>query len=109
MDTYYVQIQSTTNTKEEAEYFATHFVQEGLSASVQIIPNMTSIYIWEGKICNTEEYLLVMNTTIEHVERICAFLQAHHTYVLPECIVTPIIDGSPLYIQWIQEQTHHTE
>ena len=40
----------TCPSKEEAEKIANHIVNEKLAACVNIVPNLTSYFWWEGKI-----------------------------------------------------------
>ena len=49
---------TTTPTSEEAESLANGLVESRLAACVQILPKMTSVYEWQGKIEKAdEEYL----------------------------------------------------
>src|SRR5690606_8951037 len=53
---------TTTSSTDEAESLANGLVESRLAACVQILPQMTSIYSWEGKIEKDEEHLLLIKT-----------------------------------------------
>ncbi|MDE7469610.1 MAG: divalent-cation tolerance protein CutA [Desulfovibrionaceae bacterium] len=102
MNNNYVQIQITTDNQEESERLTTLFITSHLVASVQSIPKITSTYIWNGKINKKKEYLLLLHTMEHHIDEIYALLRDEHSYVVPEYIVLPIIQGSADYLNWIK-------
>lgn len=97
---------TTVKTFEEAKQIGTALVELSIVASVQIIPAISSIYFWKGKIRTENELLLLMNTRKECVELIKEYLKEHHSYEVPECIVTPIIDGTREYLTWIEDNSN---
>ena len=103
MDNKYVQIQITTDNKEESDRLTTLFITSHLVASVQMIPKITSTYIWNGKIHKKKEYLLLLHTMEHHIDEIYSILRDAHSYVVPEYIVLPIIQGSEDYLNWIKQ------
>jgi len=70
---------------------------------VNIVPQIESVYRWEGKIESSRECLLVIKTTSERFPSVCATIKELHSYELPECIALAVDDGSPAYLQWIDE------
>ena len=74
-----------------------------LAACVNIIPQIGSIYRWEGEIEETEECLLVIKSTTAAFERVRDAIGELHSYELPECIAISIEDGSMKYLNWIQQ------
>jgi len=96
---------TTTNQHKEARALAEMLVKERLAACVQIIPRIESIYEWEGKIHDDQEYLLIIKTREKRVGGIKKALEKHHSYEVPEFIVLPIIDGMDEYIKWMEEGT----
>jgi len=94
---------TTAGSEAEARKIAHALVERQLAACVNIIPQVTSIYRWQGKVEEPGEWLLIVKTTaaaFSHVQRAITEL---HSYDLPECICLEIEGGSAAYLQWIGE------
>jgi periplasmic divalent cation tolerance protein len=70
---------------------------------VNIIPGIRSVYRWEGKICDEEEFLLVVKSTADRFDAINTRIHRLHTYKVPEVIAVPITAGDPAYLRWISD------
>uniref|UniRef100_A0A0A9Y7D7 Divalent-cation tolerance protein CutA n=1 Tax=Lygus hesperus TaxID=30085 RepID=A0A0A9Y7D7_LYGHE len=66
---------------------ARHIVSTSLTACVNIIPGLTSIYSYDGKICQDSEAMLVCKTIAEKVPALQQSVLHKHTYDVPEFIV----------------------
>lgn len=86
---------------EIAQQLARELVTQGWSACVQILPTVTSIYTWQGKVCQENETLLVIKTATASITTISQWLEAEHPYEVPEVIAIPVTAGSPTYINWL--------
>ena len=95
-------ILSTAGSEEEARKIAHTLVERGLAACVNIIPQIESIYRWQGKIEESREWLLLIKTSAENFPGVRDAIRELHSYDLPECIAINIADGSAEYLQWIQ-------
>jgi periplasmic divalent cation tolerance protein len=84
-------------------------VERHLAACVNIVPQISSIYRWQGKVEEAQEWLLIMKTTAQAFERVCDAVAELHSYELPECICLAIEDGSSNYLRWIEESVATTE
>lgn len=93
----------TCPTQAVAETLAHHLVESKLAACVNIVPNLTSIFSWAGKIETTTEVLLILKTTSEAYSRLETTLLENHPYDCPEIIGFPIKHGYRGYLQWITE------
>jgi len=91
----------TTNSIENAKTIANALVEEELSACVNIIPNVLSIYKWENNIESDEEFLMVIKTKKELLSEIESKIKAMHPYKVPEIIAFDIQDGSKDYLNWL--------
>ncbi len=87
-----------------AESIAETLVTEKLAACVNIIPELTSIYRWDGKLRKDKELLLIIKTDQIVYDQLEKRLQALHPYELPEIVVVPIHDGQTDYLDWITQQ-----
>jgi len=92
---------TTAGSKEEARKIARVLVERLLAACVNVVPQVTSIYRWEGEIEEAEEFLLVVKTTRAAFERVREAILELHSYDVPECISVAIDGGSVGYLSWI--------
>ncbi len=88
-----------------AKRLATQIVENNLAACVNILPNLTSIYHWQGKVETAQEHLLLIKAPCQQYASIEHFLAAHHPYDVPEIISFSIEKGLPEYLQWITSCT----
>jgi periplasmic divalent cation tolerance protein len=97
----YIQISTTTETKEQAESIAQYLVEQNLAACVQITGPITSIYRWKGKVENAQEWLCLIKTRDELFEKVEAAIKKLHPYETPEIIAVPVVKGSKEYLNWL--------
>ena len=95
----------TASSSEEAQKIATALVEEKLVACVNIIPQIKSIYWWEGKVCQDDEVMLISKTKQSLFTTLIGRVKALHSYEVPEIISFPISEGSPEYLSWIENVT----
>jgi len=99
----YIQISTTTETKEQAQTIAQHLVDTKLAACVQITGPITSIYRWKGKVENAQEWLCLIKTQDDLYDKVEAAIKKLHPYETPEIIAVPIVKGSIEYLDWIDK------
>jgi len=92
---------STAGSEDEARKIAHHLVEHHLAACVNLVPQIESIYRWQGKIESSQEWLLVIKTTAEKFPAVRDAIRELHSYELPECIAISVEDGSADYLEWI--------
>lgn len=90
---------------EGAANFARTLVEERLAACVNILPEMQSIYAWEGSVEDEQERQIVIKTTAKRLERLWERVRELHSYEVPEFLVLPIVDGNDAYLHWMRECT----
>jgi periplasmic divalent cation tolerance protein len=96
---------TTTDSSELALQIAAALVQAGEAGCVSIVPEVRSIYRWEGKVYNEGELLLVIKTTAERFEEVRSRIRQLHSYQVPEVIALPITAGDPDYLHWLSQVT----
>ena len=97
---------TTTGSQEEARRIAHALVERRLAACVNIVPQIESIYRWEGKVETSTECLLLIKTQADLFERVRDAVKELHSYDLPECVMLELAAGSKEYLDWITENTN---
>ena len=92
----------TAANGEEAVRLADMLIGAHLAACVQILPEMESVYRWEGKIERQPEILLLAKTTRSKFDELEREVRALHSYETPEIIALPVVAGSAPYLAWLR-------
>ncbi|HEY0386779.1 MAG TPA: divalent-cation tolerance protein CutA, partial [Pyrinomonadaceae bacterium] len=74
-----------------------------LAACVQLMPEMESVYHWQGKIERTPETLLIAKTTRANFEELERAVRALHSYETPEIVALSLETASAPYLHWLTE------
>ncbi|MEO1866986.1 MAG: divalent-cation tolerance protein CutA [Methylococcales bacterium] len=97
----FILIYCTCPNKDTAEKLATTIIENELAACANIVPNITSIYRWQGKVITDQEQLLLLKTDQAHYLEIENLILTNHPYDVPEIIATPLQHGQADYLNWI--------
>jgi periplasmic divalent cation tolerance protein len=92
---------TTVEKTDEGERLARLIVENGLAACVQILPPMTSIYRWEGKLEKAGENLLLIKTTRAAYPALEKLIIQNHSYQTPEIISLTVETGLKDYLDWV--------
>jgi periplasmic divalent cation tolerance protein len=93
----------TTPDDQTAKKLAHNIISQNLAACVNIIPQITSIYHWEGKINEDSEVLLMVKTKTARIDELSNFVRENHPYSVAEVISVKIDNGNPPYLDWISK------
>jgi periplasmic divalent cation tolerance protein len=93
---------TTVGADADAAAIARTLIDERLAACVNILPAMTSVYRWQGKVEQDREQQLVIKTASDRVAALQARLRQLHPYELPEFLVLDAT-GSDAYLAWVGE------
>lgn len=93
----------TASSGEEASRIATALVDEHVAACVNIVPEVRSLFFWEGKTQDAKESLLICKSRQPLMDKLVQRVKALHSYAVPEVIALPIIAGSRDYLDWLRE------
>ena len=96
---------STLNSMAEAEKLAEEAVTQKFAACVNIIPQATSIFMWENSLQKSSECLLLFKTSRDKIETLQEWLKTKHPYTLP-AILCGDIESSPEFCHYIQQCTN---
>lgn len=100
-----ISVAYVTVPPDRAEELASALVESGLVACVNIVPGLTSVYRWRGKIEKDSESLLIIKTRASLQRAVTLWVQTHHPYETPEVIFLPVQAGNPAYLAWVREST----
>jgi periplasmic divalent cation tolerance protein len=92
----------TAANREEAARLAEMLVEKRLAACVQILPEMESVYRWQGKVERQREVLLIVKTTGAKFEDLEKEVRALHSYETPEIVAFQLTAGSRPYLEWLK-------
>ena len=92
---------TTVGTTFDAQPLATQLVEKRLAACVNIVPQIHSVYRWQGKIENDAEQLLLIKTVYERLDELKDTLLASHPYEVPEFVVLRPEELSEAYRAWL--------
>jgi len=92
---------TTCGSQEEARRIAQELVEWRLAACVNIVPQIESVYRWQGEVETATEWLLIVKTTADAFDQLRDAIAKLHSYDVPECIEIAIEDGSAAYLEWI--------
>ena len=93
----------TCGSREEATTIAEALVGNHLVACVNVVPSVESCYRWEGDVKWDTEYLLLIKTTEDAIDRVHERVIEEHSYDLPEFVALKIDEGSAPYLKWIED------
>ena len=95
----------TVPDHETATRMGRALLEQRLAACVNILPQVQSMYWWEGKIQSESEVVVLAKTTASLFESLSACVLGLHPYEVP-CIVAVALDhGNAPFLRWIDEQT----
>jgi periplasmic divalent cation tolerance protein len=100
----FLQVTTTTETRQQAHAIAQYLVEAKLAACVQITGPITSIYRWNDKVENTQEWLCLIKTREDFYDKVEAAIKSQHPYETPEIIAVPIVKGSKEYLNWLDSE-----
>ena len=100
----HLMVVTTCAAEDEAVKIATALVSERAAACCNVVKGVRSRYVWQGKLEDSAEILLLIKTTAGAFSRVREIISNLHSYEIPEIIALPIIDGAEDYLRWIAEQ-----
>lgn len=103
MSSDYLVILTTFPSREQAQAAAAELVQQKLVACAQVVGPIASTYRWQGAVETAEEWTCTLKTRADRYDAVAATIGKLHPYETPEILATPIVAGSPKYLQWIDE------
>lgn len=97
-------IMTTTNSNENLDQIIKALLDARLAACLQYYP-IKSAYVWEDKIQQDDEILLLIKTKSSLFPNIEEIINKVHSYEEPEVLMLPIEKGSRGYLDWVNNVT----
>lgn len=95
--------------RDSAMRIAHSLIEKRIVACVNILPECTSVYRWQGKVETAQEVPLLIKSTVAAYARVEELIRTLHPYELPEIIAVSVEAGLPAYLQWVNTETSLTE
>ena len=97
-------ILSTYPDKKSIQKIANKLVRSRLAACVNMT-KISSVYSWQGKIENSDEFLAIFKTTQKNKSKLKLQIKQTHPYKIPEIAELTIKDLNEPYLQWLVDST----
>jgi periplasmic divalent cation tolerance protein len=95
---------STFPVEESTISIAKELLNKRLCACVNLT-KVRSIYYWDNKLEDQEEYLVLFKCTRSTVKDLKTELKGAHPYEVPEIVEIRMNDVSDSYLSWLAEST----
>ena len=96
-----VLVYTTFPNREAAVAVAQSLVESRVAGCVNIIPAMTSVYVWDGKTEIADEVVLIAKAPASSVKALMGAIRAAHPYDVPAILVIPVAAANAAYLEWL--------
>ena len=93
------------SSRQEASKIGRAMVKQKVAACVNIVPAVTSIFRWQGKVQRSRETLLMVKTSGRRYAALERLIRSMHSYEVPEIIAINVDRGLSQYIAWVDQET----
>ena len=100
-----VVILSTYPNKKSVQKISNELVRSKIAACVNIA-KISSVYSWQGKIENTDEYLAIFKTTHKNKTKLKNQIKKTHPYEVPEIAELKLQNLNKPYLDWLVDSTN---
>jgi len=94
-------VTTTVETLDDARNIGRALLEKRLMACAQVSGPITSIYRWQGKVVDGQEYLLTVKTSVALQQEVVAAIKKMHPYEVPEIVVQKPEYTEPDYAKWV--------
>ena len=93
----------TAPAADEARRIANELVERQLAACVQILPEIESVYRWNGEVQRDKEILILAKTTAAQFAALERAVREIHSYDTPEIVAVSMAQVSEPYRAWLAD------
>jgi periplasmic divalent cation tolerance protein len=104
MEQKYCYVFWTCKELAEAKQIVYGLLEDRLIACASILPEILSMFHWEGEIEEAKEVKVILKTKKIKFEIIRTYIADRCSYQVPEILEVPIENGNPPYLQWIDQE-----
>ncbi len=94
----------TVGNKDEAATIAKALITSGLAACVNILDNMQAFYMWEGKLQDDAEVVMIAKTTEARIPELVEKVRSLHSDDCPCVLALPVVGGHQPFLDWIAQE-----
>ncbi len=94
---------TTVDREEHAVQLAEILVRRRAAACVSVVPGVRSVYPWQGQLCRETEWLLMIKTRMDQLERLRTIFTQYHPYTVPEFLVLRMDEVGTSYAEWLHD------
>ncbi|MEN9359433.1 MAG: hypothetical protein RL095_968 [Verrucomicrobiota bacterium] len=95
-------------SREAALSLARAVVEAGHAACAQVLAEATSVYRWEGELCQEPETVLILKTPAPRAAELESFVKSHHPYAVP-ALISWEASANVEYLHWARSGTAQRE
>jgi len=92
---------------EEALRLGRGIVERKMAACVNILPQMTSAYWWEGTVQEALEAVLILKTFPAFRESVVQEIKKQHSYAVPAILCWEVGSGNEQFTAWMRQNLPH--
>ena len=97
-------VTTTVGSRAAAQVLAREILERRLAACIQFEEGVTSLYRWQGKLCQEPEVRLVIKTVPECAAALQALFAESHPYELPQFAAVTMA-ASVGYGEWVRAES----
>ena len=95
-------VMTTFASEKDAKQVAQELLAERLTACANLLPGGTSLYYWQGELCEEQEVVVLMKTTRVRYPELQQALRSKHPYDEPEVLAFAAETGSDGYCGFVR-------
>ena len=95
----------TASSPKEAKNIAEIVIREKLAACANIISGVSSIFMWQGEVCEESESAIILKTVPALIDKLTRRIKEMHSYECPCIVALEIVGGNTDYTDWILNET----
>lgn len=90
--------------QELAKKIAKNLIRNKLAACCSISSKVISIYNWNNKQEEDDEFTIMIKTHISKLDEIEKLIKNHHSYDVPEIISVRLTESNKDYLNWMKKE-----
>ena len=88
-----------------ARHQAQRWLEEKIAASVNVLPQMDSMYHWKGEIRHGTEHKIFIKTSADKIDALQREIREAHPYAVVEILHFKIDSDEPDHLNWTNAST----